>query len=68
MNNLKTNQWNKYKKWALLLLVPFLFIFDVMVFLTTRSGCIAAGCLNDFFMNSSLTVHIIAQTFPQIRR
>lgn len=55
-------------KVSMLLLVPFIFVFDIMVFLSAHTGCIAAGCMNEFFRNSSLTIYTVNEAMRAMRR
>jgi hypothetical protein len=55
-------------KWLLFLALPLIFIFDMLVMFTTRSGCLAPGCVSEFFRTSSMSLFILNETVPMTKK
>jgi hypothetical protein len=55
-------------KWLLFLALPLTLIFDLLVMLTTRSGCLAPGCVSEFFRTSSMSLFILNETIPMVKK
>jgi hypothetical protein len=53
---------------GVLLVLPLVFVFDMILFFWTKTGCFQAGCLQEFFRTSSLTMNLVAEGVRTWRR
>ncbi|OGK37874.1 hypothetical protein A3F03_01495 [Candidatus Roizmanbacteria bacterium RIFCSPHIGHO2_12_FULL_41_11] len=48
-----------------LLLLPLIFVFDLLIFLTTKVTCLSCQ-MGEYFRNSSLTITLVNQVWQTI--
>lgn len=69
--NCKSNDFfmkGRYLSLLFLLLLPLVFVFDVILFFWTKTGCFQMGCLSEFFRTSSLSASLLADTLRNWRK
>lgn len=51
-----------------ILLLPLILLFDIVYYWSTRASCLNCGSIGEFMATSSLSAHLVGQTYLFFKR